>query len=298
MPQTFRIVNAGDSVSWGQGLLESEKFDTLVKASLSTTLGKPVILERPAHSGAVIGFHTASGGPAPGEVPVALPTVDDQCSQVSSPETVDVLLVNGGINDVGVATILNPLALIPTLGARIESACHDRMLSLLKKISVRFTKPSCRILVLGYYPILSNLSDPLKIPDMLTMYGVAAPGNFAASPLRGPIVDRCQQFFKDSTKHLKKAVADAHDSRIQFLDSGFTDKNAMFVPGTTLLWGLDELSQPVDPLAAQRQTQCDATFTGVAEFLHREQCHRASAGHPNVQGSAAYAKQILAALGT
>ena len=67
------------------------------------------------------------------------------------------MLLDGGINDVGVASILNPLALIPSLDARVVHACHDGML---KKVIAKFSKPACRILVTGYYSALSARSDP------------------------------------------------------------------------------------------------------------------------------------------
>ena len=293
----FRIVNIGDSVPWGQGLREAQKFDTMIQEVLKADHPGGVTLERLAHSGAVIGFHPASGGPAPGEVPVALPTVADQCDAFDrSPRTVDLILVNGGINDVGVATILNPFAILPTLGSRIESACHDRMLALLNKVRAKFTKPSCKILVTGYYKILSSQSDPLGLRSLLQIYGIATPDFLEEDALLDPIVDRCEQFFRESNQHLSAAVDEAGDVRIRFVPSGFTDANAVFVPGTSLLFGLNEQLGPEDPVAEQRRPQCDLAFPGLGEIANRAQCHRASAGHPNPAGSVQYRKQILAAL--
>lgn len=299
MADIFRIVTFGDSVPWGQGLPESLKFDALLKQALEQRrAGTVVTLERFAHSGAVIGFHPTSGGPAHGEVPVARPTVAEQVDHFhNSPETVDLVLVNGGINDVGVATILNPFSLLPPLSARIESACHDRMLALLRKVSAKFTKTTCRIFVTGYYPILSDQSDPLNIPDFLRMFGIAAPTVPTGGIFLDPIVDRCEKFFSKSTLHLRAAVAETGDPRIRFISSGFTEANAVFVPHTAFLWGLDRLLNPEDPVAAERGPQCDITFSDPLAFLHREQCHRASAGHPNVAGAIQYKNQILAALG-
>lgn len=296
MPNSIRIVTFGDSVPWGQGLPEGDKFDSLLRDHLRS-LGHTVDLERRAHSGAVIGFHPTSGGPAPGEVPVARPTVAEQVAAFNlSPETVDIVIVNGGINDVGVATILNPFSILPPLGARIESACHDRMLALLNQLRPVFSKPTCRILVTGYYTILSDQSDPLNVPGFLRMFGIAAPQLPAGEIFLDPIVDRCRKFFDESTIHLQAAVAETGDPRIRFVPSGFTDANAVFVPGTSLLWGLDLLLNPVDPLAGQRRPQCDLTFPNPLDLLHREQCHRASAGHPNILGARQYKNQLLAAL--
>jgi len=204
--------------------------------------------------------------------------------------------VNGGINDVGVATILNPLALVPSLHSKIVAACHTGMLALLNRVKVKFTKPSCKILVTGYYFILSDQSDPLQIPRMLSMHGIAPPPFIKPAAWFDPIFDRCEQFFSESTQQLQSAIQDAGDARIKFVASGFTEANAVFVPNTSLLWGLDDQLKPLDPMAAQRHNQCDAAFPQPIEILHREQCYRASAGHPNIAGAKQYSQQILAAL--
>lgn len=297
MSTPFRIINVGDSVHWGQGLLEDEKLDSQIKRALGQNHAEGVTLERHAHSGAVIGFHPASGGPAPGEVPVALPSVADQVDAIATPEGVDLALVNGSINDVGVATILNPLAVLPSLGSRIESACHDRMLALLRKISQKFTKPSCRILVTGYYTILSDLSDPLGLRSLLQLFGISPSPFLSEASLFDLVIDRCEQFFKESNMHLGAAVIEAGDARIRFVPSGFTGSNAVFVPKTSLLFGLNGQLGPEDPVAGERTQQCDITFQGPGELPHRELCHRASTGHPNIAGAVQYKKQILAALG-
>ena len=290
MAGSFRIVNIGDSIPWGQGLLENEKYDTQVAAALGASL------QRFAHSGAVIDA-SSPGGAANGEVPESHPTILEQCDAFTdSAGTVDLVLVDGGINDVGVATILNPLAIVPALASRIVIACHDRMLTLLQKVSAKFTKPSCKILVTGYYVIISSQSDPIQIPKMLSVHGIALPEFVPEADFFGLVINRCEQFATDSATQLQNAIRDAHDARITFVPSGFTDANAVFVPGTSLLWGLDDLLNPEDPVAAQRHRQCDITFGQPLEILNREQCYRASAGHPNVAGAAQFAREILSAI--
>jgi lysophospholipase L1-like esterase len=301
MANDFRIVCLGDSVVWGQGLLTAEKFNVLVQQALGPKHpGAAVTLESLAHSGAVIGATGVTGTPQVGEVPAARLSIIEQCdSYTNSPETVDLVLMNGGINDVGVASILNPLAIIPPLDARVAHACHDGMLALLKKVIAKFTKPSCRILVTGYFPIFSGLSDPFGITKMLGLFGIAVP-SFLDNDLDfiNPVIHRSEEFFNDSTANLKQAVADAGDPRVTFVPSGFTDANSVFVPGTSLLWGLnltDDLD-PLDPVAATRHPLCDIAFAPI-QILDREKCYRASAGHPNVEGAVQFSKQILAALG-
>ncbi len=297
MAASFRIVTLGDSVPWGQGLLEAEKYDAMVRDTLASTFPGGVSLERLAHSGAVIGASPTQGNFADGEVPVARPTIIEQCDGfANSPETVDLVLMNGGINDVGVATILNPLALFPSLASRVHSACHDAMLTLLRKVSAKFTKPSCKILVTDYYLILSDLSDPLGIAGYLGMHGIAVPSFIAEAEFQDIVVDRCEEFFADSTAQLQQAVNGANDPRISLVPSGFTAANAVFVAGTSLLFGLDALLRPLDPVADRRHAQCEITFNQPLQVTQREQCFRASAGHPNPAGAVQYKNQILAAL--
>ncbi len=293
----FRIVTLGDSIPWGQGLLENEKFDSLIRDALLPTHPEGVTIQRFAHSGAVIGDHGASGDTAPGEVPESRLSIIEQCdSFTDAPETVDLVLLDGGINDVGVATILNPFALIPPLQSKIESACHRGMRTLLQRVSAKFTKASCRILVTGYYTIFSSRSNPLHLPKLMSIHGIAAPQFMATAEMVNPVVVRCEQFFQQSTASLQAAIADAGDGRITFVPAGFTDDNAIFAP-STFIWGLDDMLNPEDPMAAQRHPQCDAAFPGLFETAHREQCYRASAGHPNVAGASQYAAQIAHFLG-
>jgi hypothetical protein len=297
MAYMFRIVSLGDSVPWGQGLLETEKYDCLLRDALMPKFPGGVSLQRLAHSGAIIGASPVTGNAADGEVPVPRPTIIEQCdSFTDAPDTVDLLLINGGINDIGVATILNPFAVVPSLGSRIKAECYDAMLVLLRKVSGRFTKPTCRICVTGYYTVLSDQSDPLGIVRMLSIHGVAAPDFIAEADMLDPVIDRCEQFFNDSTRYLQRAVTDANNVRITFVPSGFTDANAMFVADTSLLFGLNDMLNPEDPVAGQRHVQCDITHNQPLDVPAREGCYRASAGHPNPAGAIQLKQQIMAVL--
>ena len=301
----FRIVTLGDSIPWGQGLLPQEKYDSLIAAELQSAHPQGVTLENVAHSGAVIGAFGATGTPCPGEVPCARLTIVEQCDQfANAPDTVDLVLLDGGINDVGVATILNPLALIPTLSSRTTRACHDAMLLLLRKVSAKFSKPSCQILVTGYYTIVSDQSDPVGARQLLKLHGIALPdfgdagAQFLEPEFLDPVIHRCHEFFAESTAALQRAITDADDPRIKFVPTGFTDANAIFVPGTSLLWqlNLDDGLSPEDPVAAQRHVQCDIVHSDPLEAFAREHCYRASAGHPNVEGALQFKNQLMEAL--
>src|SRR5229473_1117716 len=107
----FRMVVLGDSILWGQGLPLEDKATTTAQRSLGTRLSRPAILEMFAHSRAVITpdvWHDLQ--PAkPGEVPSRYPSVTAQAKAVPNPANVDLVLVNGGINDMGAQQIVNPI---------------------------------------------------------------------------------------------------------------------------------------------------------------------------------------------
>jgi lysophospholipase L1-like esterase len=289
----IRMVSMGDSVMWGQGLQANEKFDSLVAATLGAAL------DRVAHSGAVIDSHGSRASPRSDEVPTARLSVREQCASYrNAPDTVKLVLVNGGINDVNIVNILNPVA--GPLEGRVRSACADSMLTLLREIVARFSNPTCKILVLGYYAILSPNSDAAGVEGWLSLNGVTRPG-FANANARydyvNSVVSRCKEFLTLSTQYLGEAVRAVGDSRVRFVASGFNDDNALFAEHS-LLWEfkLDGTFDPIDPVALIRHTECQAAYPDTGEFLIREVCYRASVGHPNLRGAQRYRDQIVAML--
>src|SRR5262245_15941504 len=108
---TIRIDTLGDSSPRGPAPMDAQKYATLLARALRSP-ATTVSIERVAHSGAVIGDQDSGGLTAPGEVPVPSPTIIEQCADFAKdPGSVNIVLLNGGINDVGVARILNPFAL-------------------------------------------------------------------------------------------------------------------------------------------------------------------------------------------
>lgn len=70
----------------------------------------------------------------------------------------------------------------------------------------------------------------------------------------------------------------------------------MFAPNAFLFGFNDDFAlSPEDPMAAERHASCDATFDRL-HVLEREQCYRASTGHPNLAGAQQYAQSIAAML--
>lgn len=144
MSASPRILVVGDSVTWGQGLLPSEKMHRLLARMLFDRDGvEPQILNY-AHSGAIVGFvngvPTSPLSPSgwwPPEIPRAYPTVLEQLLQALSdhPDArYDAIIVSASINDVSVQTIFNPTTQPDVITSRCAQYCHDAMVQLLTVI--------------------------------------------------------------------------------------------------------------------------------------------------------------------
>lgn len=123
----------GDSVVWGQGLSEENKFYTKVKDEIERELSgnRKVRQLVDAHSGAVIAPKKPKCCPiAPGEVPIGTPTlfaqVDTALSKYASfgvnRNDIDLVLPNGCINDIGFPLIVNPFTSQKTITKQSENS--------------------------------------------------------------------------------------------------------------------------------------------------------------------------------
>lgn len=298
----FRMVVFGDSVNWGQGLAESDKFYSLVAQGLAERDGGPLPeIKVLAHSAAIIGAHvTTNQGALDPEVPTPYPTIMQQVNGFTdAPETVDLVLLNGGINDVDIRDLLNPLTDAASLRDWIEAHCHADMRTLLDNVTGKFTLPTARIVVTGYYLVLSEKSDPKCFEPLLNAIGAPWLDYMGDEFLKlgiDNVVKNCAIFYQDSTAALQNAVEDANATaggRIKFVDPGFGPENSAFAE-PAWVFGVDGVDfSPQDEVIASRHVACDNCQPNLAL---RWICYRASAGHPNALGAKQYAKQILANL--
>ena len=295
------LVTLGDSVHWGQGLRLEHKLHWLVHLEVLKT--HPGLVHHfMAHSGAIIGIGaTVKRQRVDGEVPIAYPTLVEQVEGfVGSAAEVVAVLVNGGINDVDIRNILNPIVSHRTLHDLIEEHCYDSMRTLLGIVVRRFDNPATRVIVTPYYPVLSPLSRPFGIPWLLASEGLALPGGVDMVAGTNVVVAKCMQFWRESSLALARAVAEANAElaapRISLADPGFTEDNAVFA-GAPWLFGLanDPLLSPQDEVVEERRIACDVAFP-PDEWPARLGCYRASAGHPNIAGARRYADAVLRVL--
>ncbi|PYS92743.1 MAG: hypothetical protein DMF64_07745 [Acidobacteria bacterium] len=296
----FRMVVLGDSVTWGQGLLTEEKFYSLVKRALTGTNGAQgcTVL---AHSGATIGANVQTTEPrVDGEVPTSYPTIIQQCDAFTdAPDAVDFVLLNGGINDIDVRLLLNPITDTKDLHDMILLFCYRDMKLLLGKVVNRFTKPTAKIVVTSYFPVLSEQSLPPLVHAFLALYGVSSGMFFPhlAEQIVAKVVANCTQFWNESNAVFQQAVNEVNAQaggapRVFFAQPPFTAANSALAPNAWL-WGVNFNLSPQDPVQAARHQSCNAH---EQDPIQREICYRASAGHPNLTGAQQFANAILAVI--
>jgi hypothetical protein len=303
MSADLRIIVLGDSVSWGQGLLPQHKFASLVAASIGAANSGDNFMM--AHSGAIIGVSKPDPTTSTNaEIPAPAPMIIDQVSQVQAPETVDLVLLTGGINDVNITTIFDPFTRLPYLHQLTQQVCYSDMKSLLGKVLATFTKPTVQIRVIGYYPVVSPASNPIRGPagDPLVHFlgnlDLGFPQTLERNIVLRALSDRAMQFWTDSNGYLQQAVNDSSNGnaqRLAFVPTPFTPANALFAPNP-LLWGFAEDLGPEDEVATQREAACAVQYPPLTEFLANEVCHLASVGHPDVAGAQAISQAILGTL--
>ena len=131
----FNLLVLGDSIAWGQGLREEHKAWYLVKTWLESNGGQQVRERVEAHSGAVIGsVGDSAGNPVPpqnGEVNRGLPSVNDQIDNAlrsyTDPAAVDLVLVDGCINDLDARRLLNAVNTPAVIHEAAQTKCGPPM---------------------------------------------------------------------------------------------------------------------------------------------------------------------------
>lgn len=283
----------GDSVVWGQGLAEKHKTASIVARYLSAEM------RMLAHSGAKIGIRDSYTVTMPsGEVPCFFPTILQQLQGFTGdPAQVEWVLMNGGINDVEVQRVFNPMIPQFELELHTRNYCGRDLQTLLQQVINRFT--NARILVLGYYPALSHQSSAQGVEALFSLvHGVKFAPLFDADLFRNEIVEHCLRFWKLSTGLLRGATEHvnrvAGEMRAIFVDSGLDESNATFA-AQSLLWELD-LNDPdkaPDEAVGERREACELVAAGE---LQKRQCLLSAVGHPNVAGAARMAEQCIDAV--
>jgi lysophospholipase L1-like esterase len=327
----------GDSIMWGQGLKTPDKAWWRLRNWLQEKTGRDVRERIEAHSGAAIeatpGSERFNSGD--GEVNLLTPTINEQVDAArkyySNPDQVDLILVNGCINDVDVRNLLDASTSLDLLETSIREKCGGRMQSLLQRIIREF--PNAHVVVPSYYRIVSPLSDDnsfarLLVKSLTTQKPESR--RMSDKQMRTNLVAISELWYQVSTRSLAKAVEAVNSDlmqsgakqRILFIEIQFSPEHAFSAPDT-LLWnfmfGSTNLSglrhaivvltlgtaayKPNDEVRDRRSRSCKETYKrpkGIredkAQKEHREvkylACRYASLGHPNKMGALIYTEAI------
>ena len=321
----FEMLVVGDSLVWGQGLKEDEKFYGLTKTWLRDDIFKgnrKVNVKVMAHSGATIklseeertALHNAGKDGTKRyhpEINLSFPTIEKQIDlalhDYKDPSAVDLVMLSGGVPEVGVSNILNPFKSDEKLRADIRLYCFEHMSELLTSIAGAF--PSALIAVVGYYPIITR-HTPVKriVNDILELYNW--PG-WTKPMLNNPVnrilwrryrrrmIARSNIWFDGSTLELTRAVnalnTAAGQERAVFVPTGFGREHG-YGSQNTYLWKIAEKGKAADKMREEREAECRPTLDVLrekADLKYRTRvCELASIGHPNAAGANAIAAAI------
>lgn len=179
--EPFEFLVVGDSLVWGQGLEEKDKFYSLTAEWLRNDIfnrQREVNLKVKAHSGSTLTFHAdeAEKYKRVGrdetyyykpEVNVAFPSIWKQID-VAADEYgaagragADLIMLTGGITDITVSTVLDPFGDNAKLPPLIEKYCRDDMFKVLEHAARH--NANALIAVVGYFPMLSPKTPTSKL---------------------------------------------------------------------------------------------------------------------------------------
>ena len=332
----FEMLVMGDSVVWGQGLNEANKFYTKVKVALERELpgNRKVRQVVEAHSGAVIAPKKPKSCPtAPGEVPIATPTLFSQVDAALTTyasfgvaaEEVDLVLLNGCINDVGFPAIVNPFTSDKTITKQSAKFCNQGMEKLLRHVKQTF--PRAVIVVTGFFPIISAATDREVMSKLLEAFLGRSKSVKVVKKAEKEQQKAVRQAAKlhqalpDQPDWLIRRLAQLSDrwktasdadlrTAVNSVNTGSTTPTAFlatvdFQPEDcyaagkeTSLWQITGSGGGVgnlitdDEMFDQRQKTCRlaaADLNGFGKLI----CPAAGTGHPNLKGAQKYAEEII-----
>ena len=335
----LRMLVLGDSIMWGQGLKRERKFWWRIKCWLEEKTGREVLEKVVAHSGA----HLDNPATTPprftsndGEVNLPFPTVNQQLDGAlayygNERLKVELVLLDGCINDVDVSNLLDATAAPEAIRQRIIGPCLNGMHALLQRVTKTF--PNAQVLVTGYFRIVSTDTDDNAFLRQLVKKinsGKPEARRMTDKQMRDRLITISELWYKVSTASLEEAVrrinqehkAEGLRLRTSFVEIGFSPEHS-FAAASTLLWnfmfGSTNLSgirkvivalsfgtaayKPNDDVRESRVKSCNAAFKkpkGTKETkIEKESrenhlliCRYASLGHPNQMGALIYAEAI------
>lgn len=289
----FHMVVIGDSVAWGNGLNDEDKYYYLVADWLQKELNRTIDVSVYAHSGATI-----SGEPGKSIDPnlnSGYPTLMDQAYNIVNKDEVDLILASGGINDVGVWNIMNPWVSSEDIGQRAESTKTTM------GILFSYLLDKCnntKIVVTNYYPIVSEDSDTKLIMGAYDLGILAVNAAVKKDTLDGDtakerLTENSAKFHDGSTNAIINAISDSGDdaNRIVLANISFKSKNS-YAASETWLWKLIAPQASMISILKTDDDQFDFRSSLATDPIDKIN----AVGHPNRDGAREYARAIESAV--
>jgi lysophospholipase L1-like esterase len=239
----------GDSIMWGQGLRDDEKFSSRVKCWLQEKTEREVKVHMEAHSGAVISGSASAQSAFTsinGEVNMTSPTINDQLDHAvqfykQNQTSPALILMNGCINDIGVKNLLAASTPLEDLRTQARLNCGEKMQLLLRRVKDSF--PQAQVVVTGYYPIVSvQTADNAFLRLLVKKLNNQRPEarKMSDKEMRARLVAISDEWYKASTASLVEAVmkinvANSDSPTVLFAEIQFGPEHVFAAP-ETLLW--------------------------------------------------------------
>jgi hypothetical protein len=207
-----------------------------------------------------------------GEIPAPFPTVRGQVALVSDAlgKTIDIALVDGGVNDIAPQDIINPAVssgeFIERWDGLIRAVGHDDVLELIGR--VRRKCPGAVIMYFGFFAPLSYSSSPNQIRALFKHelnddFGWWLNEVFGFQDVNAAILEAMTRavWMQGRWQYwTRQAVVDANRTAavrgpgVLFVPSGFTPENSVFTKSPFL--HEDYIHPTTDPAQAERQKRC------------------------------------------
>lgn len=330
----LKVVVLGDSLVWGQGLREEDKFSNKALGRIAALQGRRLHVERNlSRSGAqVLDGRTSAERKRKRaayvaenptrfntrklrddfierddqlvtlllaqEVPSTYPTVTFQAGMISGPtgQEIEVVLLNGGLNDLDFQTYLDPENGAGDFIAAFDDALRDifyrRVSQLLRKVRLKF--PNALLIYTGYFSPFAFGVDNRRLQDFIEdEQNVNAVDLFLNGIARVHDIPRVVSEVQLRAEHglgrglywLRRAVAEAALAPapgvpgILFVHPRFTGENTVFAR-KSFLHAVYRPDRVRDKAAAQRLSQIPRAGS---EAKMRSLLHQCQFGTPSTE---------------
>jgi hypothetical protein len=263
-----------------------------------------------------------------GELSRGYPTINNQVDNAlksfADPSQVDLILINGCINDLDSRRLLNAANTPDEIRDLAHAKCGPPVEALLTRMTSAF--PQAQVILTGYYPILSEkTANDLFIRALAKRFYAPAPGapKMGDKALRARLIAISREWYQTSNQMLAAAArnVDAQlsarhaNQHVLFAAIPFRPEHS-FAAGESHLWGFDASAlrkflvvitlgrvnlRTNDERRSARSELCKEFYRRkpvetADEKQAREgrlmRCRLAAIGHPNRKGAAMYADAV------